>query len=115
MGASPNRLFTPDSNPSPSQTEYEVERGRIEAANSEALNSPALKSREAYRPMGLKPSAASAAVLMSRDPCDQMAPAQATTMKNAITVITTQPTSTSMRDSVYSLASMPFSTTADCR
>ena len=44
-----------------------------------------------------------------------MAPAQATMMKNAMTDITMQPTITSMRDSAYSLAVMPFSTTAACR
>src|ERR1035437_8674659 len=39
----------------------------------------------------------------------------ATMMKNAITEVMMQPTMTSMRDSAYSLAVMPFSTTAACR
>ena len=52
---------------------------------------------------------------MSRGRSHQMAPAHATMMKNAITDITMQPTITSMRDSAYSFAVMPFSTTAACR
>ena len=43
--------------------------------------------------------AAVAGSWMSRGPCAQMAPAQATTMKKAITVMVMQPTITSMRDS----------------
>ena len=63
----------------------------------------------------LQRQAASAASLMSRGPFDQIAPAHATMMKNAITDITMQPTITSIRDSTYSFAVMPFSTTAACR
>ena len=55
------------------------------------------------------------ASLMSRGPNFQIAPAQATMMKNAITDVTMQPTITSIRDSAYSLAVTPFSTTAACR
>jgi hypothetical protein len=44
-----------------------------------------------------------------------MAPAQATMMKKAITSVMMQPTITSRREAAYSLAVMPFSTTADCR
>ena len=36
MGASASRLLTPDSNPRPSQTEYAVESGRMQAAKIEA-------------------------------------------------------------------------------
>ena len=36
-------------------------------------------------------------------------------MKNAITVMAMQPTITSIRDSAYSFAVTPFSTTAACR
>ena len=52
---------------------------------------------------------------MSFGPNFQMAPAQATMMKNAITAVMMQPTITSTRDSAYSFAVMPFSTTAACR
>src|SRR5438132_1660719 len=99
MGASFRRLLTPDSKPSPSQTEYAVESGRMQAAKIDALNRPALNSNDAYSPNGRSPSAASAASLISRGDTVQIAPAHATMMKNAITDVITQPTITSMRDS----------------
>ena len=49
---------------------------------------------------------------MGRAPCSQIAPAQATMMKNATTAIRTHPTTTSTRVSRYCLLSMPFSTIA---
>ena len=56
--------------------------------------------------------AASVASVMSRGRTVWIAPAQATMMKNAMTDIAMQPTITSIRDSAYSFAVMPFSTTA---
>ena len=44
-----------------------------------------------------------------------MAPAQATTMKNATTSVMMHPTITSRRDALYSFGVIPFSTTADCK
>ena len=52
---------------------------------------------------------------MLRGPLAQIAPAQETMMKKAITAIAMQPTITSMRDSAYSFSVTPFSTTAACR
>src|SRR3569623_1025609 len=103
----------PDSNPSPSQTEYAVESGRMQAANIDAFSNPALNSRYAYGPNGFSACAASFALSRSVG-LSWYAPAHATMMKNAITEVRMQPTTTSTRDSPYSLVVIPFSTTAAC-
>ncbi len=75
----------------------------MQAAKIEALKRPALNSMNAYLPNGFSPSAASAAVSISRGRMLQMAPAQATTMKNATTSVMMQPTTTSSRDALLLL------------
>ena len=64
----------------------------------DALKRPALNSSTAYCPKGRSPSTASCAVWISRGRTLQMAPAQATMIKNAITEVMKQPTMTSMRE-----------------
>ena len=69
------------------------------AANTEALKSPKAKSALAYLPAsGRSARAASFAVSMC-PPALWMVAAQASTMKNATTSVTMQPTTTSRRDS----------------
>ena len=85
------------------------------AANIEALNSPNANSALAYLPAsGRSASAASWAVSMCPPALWIVAP-QASTMKNATTSVTMQPTTTSSRESGYSSMRTPFSTIADCR
>ena len=70
----------------------------MHAAKKEALNKPALNSRNAYSPNGFSAERPPRPLLMSRGLYAQIAPAQATMMKNATTDVMMQPTITSMRD-----------------
>ncbi len=94
-------MFTPVSNPSPSQTEKEVERGRTEAANSDAQSSPPAKSVSAWRPaMGTSARAASAAPVIrcpeSGGPSKGNAREQVTTTKPATSITVNPPSTVSM-------------------
>src|SRR5205807_8627782 len=100
----------PDSNPRASQTTYEVESGRMDAANSEAFRSPSEKSKLANLPAnGRKAIAAVFASGMSWIPCTYRVAAVQTMMKNTITMQLILPTSTSFRVVGYCLGPTLFS------
>src|SRR4029079_17376668 len=100
----------------PSHTAYDVEIGRIDAANSEALNSPAANSRYAYRPAsGRSAWAASAASRIVVIPAEWSVAAHATMMNQATIAANRHPMMTSHREARYCLAVTPFSTTDACR
>ncbi len=88
----------------------------MHAAKIDALNSPALNSRNAYCPNGFSASAASLASSISRglNAIDRARAGHDDEERDHRSVMM-QPTITSMRDSAYSFAVTPFSTTADCR
>src|ERR1019366_9249003 len=111
-----HRVSTPDSNPNASHTLYEVASGRMAAESIDAFASPTANSRVANLPAnGARASAASAASVISRCPDLYKVAAHATTIKNAITSVTTQPRITSHRDSEKCFSVIPFSTIDACR
>src|ERR1019366_3483069 len=113
---SANFFPTPDSKPNPSHTVYAVEIGRIEAANSDALNNPAANKMYANSlDSGRNACAASAASRICRTPCAYKVAAHATTMNHATMSVNRQPRITSHREALYSRAVIPFSTIDDCR
>ncbi len=96
-GASRKFLLIPDSQPNASQIAYDVERGMIVAARSDAPSRPTLNSNPDCAPAsGVSARAASAAEFTMTPAGNSTWPAT-TIMNSAFTPVSTAPRSTSSR------------------
>src|SRR5260370_26455531 len=105
-----------DSNPSAYKITYEEERGRIDAANNEALSKPIAKSALAHLPAsGFSARAAVPALSMLWIPFTKSVDEVHTMIKKTMIMQLMLPTSTSFRVVGYWRGPTLFSTTAACR
>jgi|GEM_PF-7000976 hypothetical protein len=80
-----------------SQTTKAVDKGRIEAANSDAFNKPKAKRKAVYFPASGRSAWAASAAVSTRTPAGNRVAAQVRTMNAAISVTMTLPMMTSQR------------------